>query len=128
MKTTITICSTCRFGPDLPTNGEGKTGGEILAGLVGAGLDGTEPIAVRAHECLWACRQRCTVLFSSVGGPSYLAGRFEPEGSAAEAIIAWARAYAASGTGVVAFRDWPEGIKGHFIARLPVLEENEDER
>ena len=31
----------------------------------------------------------------------------------------YAVAYAASEEGVVPYRQWPEGVKGHFIVRVP---------
>ena len=44
-----------------------------------------------------------------------------PTAEAAEAIVDFARRYAASPDGAVPYRDWPEGMKGHFIARLPTV-------
>ncbi|MGH1559316.1 DUF1636 family protein [Caulobacter segnis] len=49
----------------------------------------------------------------------YVLGRFEPTIEAARAILDYAVAYAASAEGVVPYRQWPEGVKGHFIVRVP---------
>lgn len=46
-------------------------------------------------------------------------GRFEPDAAAADAILDWVSAYAASEDGTVRHARWPAGMKGHFIARIP---------
>jgi predicted metal-binding protein len=38
---------------------------------------------------------------------------------AARAILDYALHHAASEEGRVPFRDWPQGVKGHFIVRVP---------
>ena len=43
----------------------------------------------------------------------------KPEADAARAILDYAAHYAASDTGQVAYRDWPAGVKGHFLTRTP---------
>ncbi len=50
---------------------------------------------------------------------SYLAGGFKPDREAAEAILAWFDLHGQSERGEVPFRAWPNGMRGHFIARLP---------
>ena len=42
-----------------------------------------------------------------------------PERESAEAIIAWFDLHGGSEAGWVPFRQWPDGMRGHFIARLP---------
>ena len=37
----------------------------------------------------------------------------------AQALVAFFRLYRDSEEGRVPFRQWPEGVKGHFIVRLP---------
>ena len=61
----------------------------------------------------------------SPGKTGYLAGRFEAGLPAAEAILDWSAAQARSSDGAVAYKQWPEGIKGHFIARIPAIGEAE---
>lgn len=118
MAVTVTVCSTCRLGPAAAFDADGRTGGEILARALQQAASRRPGVAIRRHECLWACRQSCAVLVQEPGKTGYLAGRFEP-GAAAEAILAWAAAYADSADGAVAYARWPDGIKGHFIARIP---------
>ena len=69
--------------------------------------------------CLFACTEFCTVHIRAPGKISYVLGRFEPVDEAARAILDYARAYAASEIGQVPFREWPQGVKGHFITRQP---------
>jgi predicted metal-binding protein len=113
MPITLTTCISCKSEPI-------DGGGQALAvrlesGLRSRGLD----MALVRQDCLWACSQSCTLLIQGTGRTGYLAGRFEPTEAAAAAILDWAEAYAATADGVVSYRQWPEGIKGHFIARIP---------
>ncbi len=39
----------------------------------------------------------------------------------AQAIVDYARLHAASDSGQVPYRQWPEGVKGHFVTRHPPL-------
>lgn len=78
-----------------------------------------EGIAVQEMPCLFACAEFCTVHLRAPGKVSYVLGRFAPDEEAARAILDYAVHYAASQDGRVAYRDWPEGVKGHFITRSP---------
>lgn len=116
----ITVCITCKWGPSAPFDATWRTGGEILAGALEAAADNQgEAARIIRHECLWACQQSCTVLIQAAGKTGYLAGRFEAGAAAADAIMSWAKAYARSAEGAVPYALWPDGIKGHFIARIP---------
>jgi predicted metal-binding protein len=46
---------------------------------------------------------------------------FKPSEASAEAIVEYAELHAASETGRVPFKQWPQGVKGHFVARIPAL-------
>lgn len=123
MSVTVTVCVTCKFAPGQAVDAQGRSGGARLAEALetACGNQTGTPRIIR-HDCLWACSQSCVVLIRSEGRTGYLAGRFAPDADAADAILDWATAYGRSATGEVAYADWPEGIKGHFIARLPQLE------
>lgn len=124
MPVDITVCTTCKYGPAAAFDADGRTGGEILAAALEAGATGTSAaIRIIRHECLWACRNSCAVLVQAPGKTGYLAGRFEASAAAAEAILDWAGAYGESADGAVRYARWPDGIKGHFIARIPASEE-----
>jgi predicted metal-binding protein len=120
MPVEIIVCTTCKYGPDAAFDARGRTGGEILAEAVAAAAGNrSDAIRVIRHECLWACRNSCAVLIQSPGKTGYLAGRFEADAEAAASIVDWAQAYGQSADGTVPYAVWPEGMKGHFIARIP---------
>lgn len=116
--TTITVCDTCNFSSDQKLL-DGKTGGEILAAhleaLAGAG------ITVRRQSCLMGCDRHCNVALQAAGKLSYVLGRFTPDAGAAQAIVDYAKAYGESESGQVPYQQWPQGVKGHFVARIPPL-------
>ncbi len=80
---------------------------------------GHEGIAVEEMACLFACNEFCTVHLRAPEKIGYILGRFEPTEDSAQALLDYAKAYAASAEGQVPFREWPDGVKGHFIARTP---------
>lgn len=126
MPVTVTVCSTCKIDPAAAFDAAGRTGGEILArALEDAAAARAGRVRIRRHECLWACRNSCAVLVQEPGKTGYLAGRFEAGAAAAEAILEWAQAYADSADGAVAYGRWPNGMKGHFVARIPASGETE---
>ena len=53
--------------------------------------------------------------------PSFRAMRLAMKSGmmAAEAIVDWFDLHGASEDGWVSFRQWPDGMRGHFIARMP---------
>ncbi|MCF6273789.1 MAG: DUF1636 domain-containing protein [Rhodobacteraceae bacterium] len=116
--TTITVCDTCNFSTDQKLL-DGKTGGEILAEHVEALAEAG--ITVRRQSCLMGCDRHCNIAIQGAGKLSYVLGKFTPDAGAAQAIIDYAKAYAASETGQVPFKQWPQGVKGHFVARIPPL-------
>jgi predicted metal-binding protein len=115
MSTWITICDTCkRDGWD-----QGKmqlTDGEALAQLVEQGAPGTG-LRVRRVSCTMGCERACNIVIQAPGKMGYSLGRFDPTPEAAEAILSWAALHAESATGQVPYRQWPEGVKGHFVSR-----------
>jgi predicted metal-binding protein len=48
-------------------------------------------------------------------------GHFAPTDASAEAVIDYARLHAESPTGQVPLKQWPQGVKGHFVARIPAI-------
>ena len=123
MRVTLTVCTTCSIAGNGTMDADNRKDGDRLAAALEqqAGQHDQPPEIVR-HECLWACAHSCAILIRSEGRTGYLAGRFEPSAEAAAAILDWARAYGESPDGRVPYGLWPDGIKGHFIARIPVLE------
>ncbi len=118
----VVACSTCRHSAQAQNDAQGVRGGARLALALRAAQESDARyagIAVQEMPCLFACKDFCTVHLRAPGKISYVLGRFTPDDMAARAILDFAVHYAASAHGRVAFSDWPEGVKGHFITRTP---------
>ena len=76
-------------------------------------------VAVQEMPCLFACSDFCTIHLRAPGKVGYVLGRFEPGEAAARAILDYAARYAETEFGQVPFKEWPQGVKGHFITRTP---------
>jgi predicted metal-binding protein len=123
MTSMITICDTCKR-EDWAERGMQKTDGESLA-------DRIEPLAqakglrTRRVSCLMGCSHGCNVAIQAEGKLAYTLGRFTPDDDAAQAIVDYAEMHENSDTGQVPFRQWPQGVKGHFVTRHPPLPKDE---
>lgn len=118
----VVVCNTCRYSADAREDDEGVRGGAALARTVRAEQEANPRyagIVVQEMPCLFACQQFCTVHLRAPGKVGYVLGRFVADEAAARAILDYAVAYAASEIGQVPFREWPQGVKGHFITRTP---------
>lgn len=119
MSTTITVCDTCRREARKELKEEPSCGETLLAEVQKA-AEATE-IEVRHVSCLMGCERACNIAISAEDKLTYVLGKFDPTAEAAEAIVEYAQGHAASETGAVPFRQWPQGVKGHFVARIPPL-------
>jgi predicted metal-binding protein len=118
----VVVCNTCRLSADAREDGDGRRGGALLVAAMRALKaegDGYADVAVQEMPCLFACAEACTVHLRAPGKVGYVLGRFVPGVDAARAILDYAVHYAASAEGQVPYRDWPQGVKGHFITRTP---------
>lgn len=118
----IVACNTCRHSADARDDDTGTRGGARLVQALrnAQQADGRYAgIAIQEMPCLFACAEFCTVHLRAPGKVGYVLGRFAPEAEAATAILDYAVHYAASDHGRVPFKDWPQGVKGHFITRTP---------
>ena len=122
MTTWITICDTCKR-EDWEARGADKTDGETLAAQIEAQAVDATTIRTRRHSCLMGCGKGCNVAIQAPGKLAYTLGGFTPDAEAAAAVVAFAEGHAASATGQVPFRQWPQGVKGHFVTRHPPLPE-----
>ena len=121
MTTTITVCETCKCaGWDAEQTS--TTDGEKLADLIEAAAQGSSDITVRRHACLMGCDFACNIAIQADGKLNYVLGKFTPTTDDAYGIVAYATLHANSEKGQVPYREWPQAIKGHFRARLPVLD------
>ncbi len=94
-----------------------RTDGEALAELIETAAASQAMVATRRVSCTMGCERACNVIVQAPGKIGYSLGTFEPDAEAAEAIVAYAAAHAESETGQVPFRQWPQGVKGHFVSR-----------
>lgn len=115
MTTWITICDTCKREGWDPAQGA-ETDGEIMAALVEQHAQGRQ-VRTRRVSCLMGCSHGCNIAIQAPGKLAYTLGQFTPDGEAALAIVDYAELHASSDTGIVPYRDWPAGVKGHFITR-----------
>ena len=117
----MVFCTTCRFSRESQRGVDGRTGGETLTAEMAALLAsaGRSDVRIETQACLWSCMRHCNVLLRDSERFSYLAGDFIPGREAAEAILAWFDLHGSTPRGEVPFREWPTGMRGHFIARIP---------
>ncbi|WP_033922790.1 DUF1636 domain-containing protein [Sphingomonas sp. 37zxx] len=118
----VVACSTCRFSADQREDADGLRGGALLVAALEAAKQ-ADPryaeVTIEQMPCIFSCTEHCSVHLRAPGKVGYLLGRFTPDTDAARAILDYAVHYAQSEHGRVPFKQWPQGIKGHFIARIP---------
>ncbi|WP_172300204.1 DUF1636 domain-containing protein [Pseudoruegeria sp. HB172150] len=119
MTTWITICDSCKRD-GWEDSGAAETDGARLAECVER-LAPKGDVRVRRHTCLMGCGKGCNVAIQAEGKLCYTLGGFEPDADSAEAILAYAALHSESETGQVPYRQWPQGVKGHFVTRHPPL-------
>ena len=119
--TLITVCTTCRTPENRETKEGDPMGEAFLPRIEAAGA--ARGIAVRGTACLMGCEHGCNIAVQGAGKLTYVLGRFDGTEDDAEAIADFAAGHATSDTGQVPFREWPQGVKGHFISRVPPLPE-----
>jgi predicted metal-binding protein len=117
----LVVCTTCRFSDQSKLAPDGRTGGEILLGHVQDALRGAgrEDVVVEPQACLWNCNRPCSIVLRDTERFSYVTGGHAPSREQAEAVIAWFDLHGQTATGEVPFRQWPQAMRGHFIARIP---------
>ncbi len=118
----VVACNSCRHSATARDGADGRRGGAALAAAlreVKANDARLEDIAVQEMPCLFACDRYCTVHLRAAGKIGYVLGGFTPDETSATAIMAFMRHYAQSETGQVPYALWPDGVKGHFIVRVP---------
>lgn len=122
MSIEVIVCETCRQ-PAVEATADPEAGwtGAMFAALLEGVLasTGIHDIRVGTMRCLMSCRRPCAVHIRAPGRMGYVLGDLPPERPAAEALVAYLLAYRASETGIVPYRDWPDGVKGRFVARIP---------
>ena len=117
MGTVLYVCTTCRAGQPV-LEGEACPGARLHADLLPLVPEG---VTLRAVECLSACTNGCSVALSAPGKWTYVYGRLDPAEHGA-AILEGAARYAASGDGLVPWRERPVIFRKQSIARIPPME------
>jgi len=120
MTTWITICDTCKRS-DWESRQIEQTDGEVLASLIEVAAAGIPNLRTRRVSCLMGCKAGCNVAVQANGKLNYTISDFEPHEDAAAGIVGYATLHAASETGQVPYREWPQAIKGHFVTRHPPI-------
>ena len=118
----VVACNTCRHSADAREDDAGSRGGARMVAALRSVQESDARyagIAVQEMPCLFACTEFCTVHLRAPGKVGYVLGRFAANEEAATAILDYAVHYAASEHGRVPFKQWPQGVKGHFITRTP---------
>ena len=123
MTTWITICDTCKR-EGWETGDMAQTDGEILAAHIEKRAENS-CVKTRRVSCLMGCTHGCNIAIQAPGKLAYTVGKFEPDAVAADAVVTYAELHAASATGQVPYRQWPQAIKGHFITRHQPLPEDQ---
>ncbi|MEM1160654.1 MAG: DUF1636 domain-containing protein [Pseudomonadota bacterium] len=121
MTTTIFVCDTCSYTPREKTGPDGKKGGMILAEKVEALAQQIRTVDVQRQSCMMGCDRHCNTAITAPGKLTYVLGMFTPTDASATALVDYAELHNASETGRVPFKQWPQGVKGHFVARIPAL-------
>jgi predicted metal-binding protein len=122
MTTWITICDTCkRTGWE--ETGMQKTDGEALAEMIEVAAAGADGVKTRRVSCTMGCDRACNITVQASDKINYSLGTFEATTDDAVAIVEYAAKHAASENGQVPYREWPQGVKGHFVSRHQPLPE-----
>ena len=123
---TVIVCITCGQQAE---SVEGRRPGEHFADRVEEVLQARRTssakgpaIQLQRTQCLMSCQRSCSAALHEEGKYSYVFGEFSPDSKSAEALLDFAAGYHVSDTGQVPFNQWPQGIKGHFVARIPPIE------
>jgi predicted metal-binding protein len=121
---TLYVCETCRYDTSSRDH-QGRDGGAIFLEHIRQRFEQTPLTDFRVvpTRCLMACTRHCTVHLRAPGKINYVIGDFEPTADNAAVVLDYAAKYQLSETGQVPYSTWPQGIKGHFIARTPALDD-----
>lgn len=117
MRAILHVCTTCRGTVPMDDPDAPRPGAVLHQALSDDPPAGVE---IRPVECLSACSQGCSVSLSGPGKWSYVYGRLTPED--ATDIADGAAAYAASGDGIVPWRERPAIFRKQSLARIPPQE------
>lgn len=119
----IVICTNCKHADGRKLDDEGRSAGSYLVEEMTSLLQekGRDDVSMQTQACLWNCTRPCSVVLRDDERFSYVTGGHPPTRAQAEAILQWFDLHGEIPTGEVPFRQWPDAMRGHFIARMPPL-------
>jgi len=121
-KPSLVVCSTCRLSREEREDARGRRGGAVFFEMLSTAL-ADHPcqgrIVLQQMPCLFACTDHCSAYLRADGRMGYVLGKFAPTRKDAVALLDYIAHYLDSDTGIVPYGLWPEGVKGHFLVRVP---------
>jgi len=112
----IFVCVSCRRPVEGRDAREDDLPGPPLVAALQARLAGE--ISVVPVECLAVCKRPCTLVLAGSSRWTYLIGDLDSDRDLEE-IVEAARSYAASGNGILPWRERPASFRQGVIARVP---------
>lgn len=128
MSVELIVCETCRRTDDAP-EATPRAGAVLIVLMERALADDPElaaKVRLRPLRCLMSCRRPCAVAVRAADRMSYVLGDLPPDAESVETLTAYLRAYADTSDGIIPFKQWPQGIKGRFVSRMPPFERVEE--
>jgi len=116
--TELIVCTTCGYSD---RDASGRTRGEQLQRSLARAFEAEDgAVEVRGAKCFMACGRGCNVHVRAPGKMGYLVGDLDPNNEDSVAtFVDYLAKYRETDTGVVPYKEWPEGIGRHFICRVP---------
>jgi predicted metal-binding protein len=115
---TAFICVTCRGRDGDPDQRPGR---QLFDAVIAALQDRAGcAITVTPVECLSVCKRPGTVALSAAGKWTYVVGDLNHHDHVDD-IIATAMRYAATGDGIIPWRERPQSFRKGVISRIPPL-------
>lgn len=120
--TELIVCQTCDYSQDADT----PHGGSVLFDKLQQALkqNPIDNLQLSSISCMMSCDRSCNVHLRSSGKISYLIGDLDASTEHIAMLLDYLKLYQHSDNGQVAYKLWPELIKGKFVARLPAIKSN----
>src|SRR5580692_864479 len=102
-KTSLVVCSSCRFSESARENEDGRRGGALFAESLKASLANhpcRDRIEIQPMSCLYACASHCSAYIRSEQRFGYILGRFAPSREQAVALLDYVAQYLNTTDGV----------------------------
>jgi len=118
-RVTIYVCVSCRISIEGDECNFDRPGGALACTIKGCLSDaGAADIEVKPVECLAVCTRPCTIALTGEDKWTYVVGDLDAQAHASE-IAAAAQLFAASGDGIIPWKERPLPFRKGVIARIP---------